>query len=125
MSFYDMIIGRNPWGLSILKTLDLDMDELGRYRDCFVTQGEIAVYTRCGGGNRAEYSEMFERMRQHPLYLRDKDDSFDSTYATIWFKLPPQWAHLLDQHDIGEPFDPSKRWKEALERIGINENGKT
>ena len=120
MTFYNMIFGRNPWGLSIIKTLGLEHDDFGRYRDCYVAQGEIAVYTRCGGGNRPDYIEMFEKMRAHPLYLRDKDDDFDSTYATIWFKLPPEWGHLLDQHDIGEPFDPDKRWKEALDKL---ENG--
>lgn len=149
-----------------MAALGLKASDVGRFRDCYLTdKGEIAVYTRNGGGNRercwhaddpkwadegcggeayqAETDEIVHmtvaegeasgykqawtqlgsetqpfrtgkhvmetrhtcghpesekcvcpactinyRMPKHPHYLRDEDDDFDSTYATIYFKVP-------------------------------------
>jgi hypothetical protein len=110
---YNVVFGMNPAALHILATLGLKPADIGRFRDCFVTQGRIAVYTRNGGGNREEYMPDFS---DHPEYIEDKDDTFDSTYATIYFRLPAKHAELLRKFDIG-PFDPDKRWKGALEAM--------
>lgn len=47
-----MVFGANAMGPAILATLGLSPGQVGRYRDCFVANGEIAVYTRNGCGNR-------------------------------------------------------------------------
>jgi hypothetical protein len=52
MSMYNMIFGQNRLSDVILATVDLTKEDVGRFRDCFVTEGKIAVYTRNGGGNR-------------------------------------------------------------------------
>jgi len=52
MSLYSLVFGENLAGEAILATLGLTTGDVGRYRDCFVTEGKIAVYTRNGGGNR-------------------------------------------------------------------------
>ena len=53
MSLYNMINGFNPACVFILPLLGRHDKEYPRFRDCFLTDdGNIAVYTRVGGGNR-------------------------------------------------------------------------
>jgi len=116
MSMYNMIFGENSDSETLLKFLGLERDDFYRYRDCYLDeQGRIAVYTRAGGGNRECYcwpdelenskEELyidedgfehlsdckvvkFEALRKHPLYLFDRDDNYDTTYATYYFQVP-------------------------------------
>lgn len=114
MGMYNLIFGQNKAAHVILATLGLTEADVGRFRDCFVANGEIAVYTRNGGGNREDYQEVFDKLAQHPCYLRDVDDEFDCTYATIYFRFPEEFAEGLRRLDSGVPFEPDKRWKEFL-----------
>lgn len=192
MSLYNLMFGQSEYSTSILATLGLTKESVGRFRDCFVADGEIAVYTRNGGGNRMcwhldtpQYGEkgckhtvrkedvmetinvpkgeadnypkkynvfygskqMVEtgkvitvkrytclapasidcacpgcvityRLPMHPNYLRDKDDSFDCTYATIYFGFPNEWREELEKIDTGEEFDPDSRWQVLIESLG-------
>lgn len=53
MSLYNMIEGFSPACLFIMPMLGRKQDNYPRFRDCFVTEeGNIAIYTRVGGGNR-------------------------------------------------------------------------
>lgn len=52
MSFYNMIFGKNPMSDVILATLGLTRSDVGRFRDVYLEEDTIAVYTRNGGGNR-------------------------------------------------------------------------
>lgn len=127
MSLYAMIHGRNPAAPLILATLDLTTDDVGRFRDAFVSEGRIAVYTRNGGGNRECWNDntcnetcagcIIEKvLPRHPNYLYDEDDDFDCTYATVYFSFPERHRDLLEALDTGE-FDPSARWLEALDAL--------
>lgn len=195
MSLYNMVFGSNPASRIILATLGLSPDTVGRFRDCFISEGAIAVYTRNGGGNRdcwhesdpkcgnetcKHHVEMEERRVQafmpkgmwpngkapgniftseggvygcyyltdekrmepnyvceepcsaacscpgctvnyrlpaHPLYIRDADDEFDCTYATIYFRFPDEFADDLRKLDAGEKFDPDARWQKVIESL--------
>jgi hypothetical protein len=117
MSMYNMMFGQNPASSAILATLGLTQGDVGRFRDCFIANGEIAVYTRNGGGNREDYQEVFDTLSKHPCYLRDEDDDYDSTYATIYFKFPEEFAEELRRLNIEEKFEPSKRWIDAIEAL--------
>lgn len=184
MSLYDMVFTKNPMGDVLLYTLGLMPEDVGRYRDTFISEGTLAVYTRNGGGNRKCFhgdgdvsnsmSDAFpgckqhvervtrhevehtpiaggltfmrptgrmveedvnvcdapnstecgcpgciitHRLPKHPLYLRDVDDAFDRTYATIYFRFPPEFEQIYKDLDIHPPFDPSKRWREALDEV--------
>lgn len=130
MSMYGMIFGRNKDSDVILATLGLTKADVGRFRDCFVADGKIAVYTRNGGGNR----ECFEQdepgydaatchctgciitkwLPVHPNYLDDQDDDFDSTYATVYFSFPGEYADALRALDSGVAWDPDARWQTLL-----------
>ncbi len=135
MTMYGLMFGQNPASDAILATLGLRQEDVGRFRDCFVCKGEIAVYTRNGGGNR-ECSggqsdvdrdgdcvcvgcQMQNVIPKHSNYLRDEDDSFDSTYATIYYSFPTEFAEELKQLDNGEAFEPSKRWLDAIASVRV------
>lgn len=99
--------------------------DTGRFRDMWVerdAEGELhyRVYTRNGGGNRKDQHEAIGRMHAHPLYERDADDTFDSTYASFWF-------HVQDEHTetlggVAVPaVDMDERWKLLI--AGLSEAG--
>lgn len=113
--FYHAIFGVNPNAPVILSALGLQLEDFGRFRDAFVTNGDIAVYTRLGGGNRHAYVNVFAKMQGHPNYIRDVDDAFDSTYCTFYFTVPDTARNLLFL-DIGD-YDPSQRWRDALDAM--------
>jgi len=65
----------------------------GRFRDIYFERDEegtpkVILYTRNGGGNRPSYRHIFKMLSNHPDYIKDYDDDFDSTYAYIEFKAP-------------------------------------
>lgn len=133
MTMYNIIHGRNPLATIILAALDLTEHDVGRFRDAFVAENEIAVYTRNGGGyrncwceNDGEHSDSADcgcpgciithRLPKHPNYLRDQDDEFDSTYATIYFSIPEKHREMLSLFNDGK-FDPDKRWLDSLQQL--------
>lgn len=134
MSFYNMIFGNNPLYKVILATLDLTENDVGRFRDVFITEGKIAVYTRNGGNNRQHFEFSYPeeeegedcpcpgcfmtyRAHRHSNYLYDRDDEFDNTYATIYYSFPDEYAEDLKQLDTDETFDPSQRWLDFIEAL--------
>ncbi len=110
---------------------------VGRYRDSWVETTEgggdpiIAVYTRNGAGNRHCGCEnpavdhavnpctaliATEILPAHPLYLRDADDDFDGTYATFYFRSPPEHVEKL-REAAQDPVDTSARWLAAIDAL--------
>ncbi len=139
MSMYDLVAGdggQRDRGAILLAVLG--NPNVGRFRDAWVEKGEagepvIAIYTRNGGGNRQCYCDdgehelsgpctgviASELLPAHPLYLRDVDDSFDSTYATFYFRTPDEYRDALAEV-AQEPVDTDARWQQmiaALERM--------
>lgn len=88
MSLYNMLFGKNPDATTILAALNLTEGMIERFRDVWIQEdtNRIVIYTRTGGGNREYYFN--ETLTQHPLYLYDEDDDFDSTYAYYYFAMP-------------------------------------
>jgi hypothetical protein len=71
-------------------------NEYPRFRDCFVEDGMIAIYTRVGGNNRnCGYGE--EELYKDLNYVRTYDDEFDNTYGTYLFKVPDRWKDDFDK----------------------------
>ena len=116
MSLYNMIFGMNQHADFILATLGLTRGDVGRFRDAYVSEGNIAVYTRNGGGNRYDYQGTLDALAAHPQYIRDEDDDFDCTYCTIYFSFPDQWKDELSALESGT-FNPSERWYEKIDGI--------
>ena len=96
MSMYNMMNGFNPACVFIMPMLGRKQAEWPRFRDCWVTEeGNIAIYTRVGGGNRnCGYGE--DQLYEDPNFLNTYDDEYDNTYATYEFKVPEKWKADFD-----------------------------
>ena len=96
MSMYNMINGFNPACVFIMPMLGRKQEEWPRFRDCFVTEeGNIAIYTRVGGGNRnCGYNE--EKLYEDENFIQTYDDEYDTTYGTYEFKVPDKWKADFD-----------------------------
>lgn len=105
---YNLCFGVNRMAPLLLKVLGINQDDgrwpAGRFRDIYLNEDgtRILLYTRNGGGNRDCFEEGDDDCRctgcvitrilpQHPHYVRDYDDDFDCTYATIEFRVPPEY----------------------------------
>lgn len=102
MSLYNMMMGFNPACVAIMPMLGRKQDEYPRFRDCFVTdKGNIAIYTRVGGGNRdCGYGE--EELYKDENFITTYDDEYDNTYGTYEFKVPEKWKPDFDLILAGE-----------------------
>lgn len=117
MSLYNMLFGENTNQSSfLLALLDVEPSDFGRYRDVYVTESHIVVHTRCGGGNREEYEDVFDEMSTHYLYDYDEDCDFDYTYADIYFKHPAEYSELLKEM-AANTVTPSEKWKVLFEAL--------
>lgn len=84
-----------------------------RFRDCFVDNNEIHVYTRVGGGNRnCGFGE--EELQKHPNFLRDFDDDHDYTYATYVFSIPAEFNPDFELITTGKIKEISEKYKERI-----------
>jgi len=129
MSLYNQLFGMNqaaPVLLAVVLKLDLEaIKAIPRFRDCYISEdgNEIIIYTRTGGGNRAEYEAQNEKLRQIPGFLGDEDDSFDSTYAYFRYAWPDDRKHLIPEFiKRGAVGNPAKRWKELLHSLQYGKN---
>ena len=87
---YNIINGYNIACVLILPMLGRKQEEYPRFRDCFVKDGMIAIYTRVGGGNRGcGFGE--EELYKDPNFIKTYDVDFDSSYATYLFNVPEKW----------------------------------
>lgn len=136
MSMYNQMFGFNPLAKPLLVSLGIHPLHIPRFRDCFLLDGKIAVYTRTGGDNRninktpwvfegaiiertvapADWNAM---CAAHDDYLGTDDDEYDSTYAFWWFSYPAEVAEelakLAKTHSAERP---SARWKKLMARMG-------
>lgn len=123
MSLYDLAVadGRQHERGAVLLAA-LGNPPVSRFRDAWCEKGEdgpvIHLYTRQGGPNREPFAASIAELRAHPLYLRDADDSFDSTYAGFWFSCPadPATREALERIAV-EPVDTDALWREAIGRV--------
>lgn len=110
MSLYNMLMGFNPACVAIMPMLGRKQEEYPRFRDCFITdEGNIAIYTRVGGGNRdCGYGE--EELYKDENFLTTYDDEYDNTYATYEFKVPEKWKADFDKIIDGRSNEVSEEY---------------
>ena len=107
MSLYNMLFGVNPNADQLLSLLGKTRSNFGRFRDVFVEDNMLVVHTRCGGGNREDYGNVFAEMEDHPWYSHDADDDFDCTYCNFYFKVPNLDSLNITSFDT---LTPQERW---------------
>ena len=136
MSLYNMLHGVNPLTRVLLSIIGLPIESIPRFRDVYVDHPakRIVVHTRTGGGNRPYYEseercrsedpEYFEGedppdgpwnqdMRENEHYDYDADDSFDSTYANFYFRIPEDYREQVIA--LGrENVPPEQKWRDLL-----------
>lgn len=117
MSLYNMVHGVNPNTAQLMNLLQLTTGDFGRFRDVYLKDGCIVVHTRCGGGNREDYQEVFDMAMEHPWYDSDEDSDFDCTYADIYFKLPEGEAQTVAALVDEERKTPAERWDAIFEAL--------
>lgn len=85
------------YSLELLSFLGLTPNDVGRYRDCYLSKDgkTIIVYTRNGGGNRDNYQDVFNQLSSHPNYITDYDDEYDETFASIEFSVPSEYTEQV------------------------------
>lgn len=138
MSLYNALHGTNPIAGLLMAFIGIDPAHVPRFRDCFITEdGNVAIHTRTGGGNRAfydseescrkNYPEYFEvgddqpdgpwneDLREVEGFIRDEDDDFDSTYATFYFKPNDDVAPLVKGfQEIMGTETPGDKWRKLF-----------
>lgn len=95
----------------------------------------VEIYTRNGGGNREHYDEdddpsspasVMESFPQHPNYITDWDDDFDSTYATILLRVPDSHVKRAIRATSDTPSQELEhRQNRALQEIRAMRRGET
>ncbi len=123
---YNVLFGENDKADVLLRCLGLGPGDFGRFRDAFIEDGKIAVYTRAGGGNRECWGDcdgtnectgciMTNIVPSYKYYIEDKDDDFDSTYATVYFEFPEEYKEFLSSLEESEP--PAEKWKAVFDKL--------
>lgn len=128
---YNIVLGDGgelSRGVLLAAMLGLNINDFARYRDAWIENLNgpvIRFYTRLGGGNREGYKDTIRMLQTHPNYLKDEDDTYDSTYASFYF-TPPQKFHETCAKAMREPLNMDLEWKQALTAISeINEMAST
>jgi hypothetical protein len=116
MSLYNVVFGENEFASPLLVVLGLKREELPRYRDCWWNGKEVVLVTRSGGGNREAYQSINDALTFHAHYLRDEDNSFDSTYAIFYFRMPDEHAHIIPKL-VAQVLTPAERWKQFFAKL--------
>lgn len=122
---YSLTVDVNPLGpvlLYVLAGLNDDILSRCRYRDGYLSKDftKVILYTRIGGGNRPDYSDVIKELRSNKNYIKDYDDEFDSTFASFEFKIPednlPKVAAFFTNTDTRTGAEKSKESMDWMER---------
>ncbi len=120
MSLYNNLFGENENSDVLLGVIGLNKAFFQRYRDIeLIKDGtEIRVTTRCGGLNRKDYHKVYDKLKGNELYIYDEDDSFDSTYSYIYFKIPDKYKDMCQSiKPETEPKNVTEKFKEECEKL--------
>ena len=111
-----MVNGFNPACVFIMPMLGRHEDEYPRFRDCFIEDDKIAIYTRVGGPNRnCGYGE--EELYEDPNFIRTYDGTYDNTYGTYLFNVPKKWKTDFDKIIEGKLEETSDEYKQYIKEF--------
>ena len=106
----------NPACIFIMPMLGRRDTEYPRFRDCFVEDGKIAIFTRVGGNNRdCGFGE--EELYADPNFVSTYDDEEDSTYGTYLFNVPEKWKLDFDKILDGRIEETSEEYKNYIKEF--------
>lgn len=144
MSLYNLLFGKNAAADVLLATLGFTESDVPRFRDCFIENDNIVIYTRTGGGNRDyydseescrdNYPEYFDKgddptgpwnsnLTNNKFYLYDEDGDYDSTYANFYFRFPDEFADDLKAlAEDSETHTPGEKWAVLFSALNSGAN---
>lgn len=130
MSMYNAVVGYDPCVVVALKLCGINSAEdakaLPRFRDAYLDpeKREAVIFTRTGGGNRADFEEGNAKIKSMPNFVDDHDDDFDSTFAHWRFSVEGEEniatfdEVVADGNNAGWEWPkPMDRFKKAVEAI--------
>lgn len=140
MSMYNLLFGPTAQKIPALPVCGIDPEQVGRFRDVWIERdGDstdtviLALYTRNGGGNREDYAEQIGYLHSVPTFVSDRNDDYDSTYATFRFRIrssdlreeaqpegqsmPIEEVWAVFREIAVDPVDTDERWQEAIASI--------
>lgn len=111
-----MVNGFNPACVFILPMPGRKDTEYPRFRNCFVEDGKIAIFTRVGGPNRdCGFGE--EVLYDDPNFVSTYDDEEDNTYGTYLFNVPEKWKSDFDKILDGKLKETSEEYKKYIKEF--------
>lgn len=120
MSMYNLACGPNTISTVLLEMLGLLPTDIPRFRDCYIDDSCIVIYTRTGGGNREAYVTENASMQAHPLYIKDEDDAMDCTYANFFFSIPEEHKELIQKLvDNNLSITPAEKWELIFKQLDV------
>ena len=79
-------------------------------------EGNIAIYTRVGGGNRnCGYGE--EKLYDDENFLETYDDDFDTTYGIYEFKVPDKWKDDFEKIIHSRMLEVSREYVDCVKEF--------
>ena len=141
MSLYNELFGFDDRAEMLLAALKLKVEKIPRFRDCYLRDNCIVVYTRTGGDNRYCYDNFASRqsryaawgdpqraadyqgpwnddLRKHPNYVTDVDCDFDNTYCYFFFSFPDDYkVDLRNLASESPSASPTEKWLTLMESM--------
>jgi len=94
-SLYNMAIGGfNSFADICLGITKLDVDKIGRFRNAWLSDDgkTIIILTKMGGGNREDYEEQIEYLKNQPNFIKEYDYEDDSVYAIFEYNVEDKFS---------------------------------
>lgn len=99
---YNTLFGINNLAALCLVSIDLDPEEIPRFRDAIFEERNkhyyVKVLTRTGGLNRGCYDN--HALLENKNYMKDYDDKYDDTYRYFVFRVPKQYYDTFKWNKI-------------------------
>jgi hypothetical protein len=123
MSMYNMLFGTNPAADKLLAALGTTMGDVPRFRDVYLDEDGIVIYTRTGGNNREDYEDEINALRDLPGFVSDEDDDFDNTYAYFRYAVPDAFMEEVRAGlaSTGVDVPPSAKWDALFAALNAKE----
>ena len=125
---YNALFKENPKADVILNSLGVDRNFFIRYRDVWIRDGQVAVYTRMGRQQEHDSESKMPKgifctcrgcrftsnVKNHPLFKSIQNDKKDSTYATVYFDVPESIRSEFKAEMSMPPINMDVEWYKRL-----------
>ena len=114
MSLYNRLFGENEDAEVLLGVISVTRSMFGRYRDIYLNKEGtvVTVVSRIGGWNKSDFKQEYNRIENHPNYIKTYTDDIDPTYAYFEFTVPDEYKYTCkkiapesDRLSVGRMFE--------------------